>query len=303
MKKIYLLVIASIGFAACDNNNEEPVISPVTANISATIGERLLTRAADKDWAKGDDIGITTNYGERNVLRNVKYTTPEGNGAFTGQALYIYNPMSLTAYYPFKGPEGSDPGIITESTDADKQTSENQPSIDFLYASKEGITSDKPDIVLNFTHQMSKLTFIFKNGAGMNESKIAGYEISGLILKGTFNTADGKCAADSGEVPGSIGLTLPEGSVKPDETFSSLIVFPQSLEGSKVTLTITDSEDQVYACELNFTNSRIISGNNYQWTVTVNKTGLNVNEFSITEWSTEQGDADASSVLTDPSGV
>lgn len=287
MKKIYLLAAFSLALVACDNNDDNPVFSPVVAEITATIGDSGMTRAGDTSWTEGDKIGITTTFGAgMKPSVNILYTTAKGDGVFEGEVIYIYNPMSLSAYYPFSDEVGTARSTIEASTDADYQTKENHPKIDFLYASKTGITTDDPKVKLTFSHQMSKLTLIFVNGSGMEVSKIASYQIDGLKLDGVFDTSTGECAAKSTTNPRALSIVPDEGSVKNEVALPSLILFPQAAEA--VTLTITDNDEQTYKCNLTFDNNRIEFGNNYQFTIKVNKSGLTVDQSTISEWVTKE---------------
>lgn len=285
MKKIFILAAATLALTACNNDNND-VDEPVAAQITASIGQSAETRASETSWASNDTIGITM--GDR--YTNMAYTTENGNGIFTGTTMYFKNktePVTLTAYYPFAGPEGTAPGIIETSTTSDYQTADEQPKFDFLYAKAENIKGSDPNVKFEFSHQMSKITLIFKNGNGADVNKIASYQIDGLILNGTFNTATGECAATNTD-PAPLSITM--------GTVPSLIVFPQGTDNKEVKLTISDSDGQNYACTLSFEDNFIKSGNNYQFTITVNKTGLTVNQSTITEWTTKTSEANADAV-------
>lgn len=302
MKKIFLIAATALILAACDKNDDNPAPSTVAAQISATIGGSAVSRAGDNKWAPGDRIGITNTFrSQKGPFINMDYSTAAGNGDFRGNPIYIYNPMSVTAYYPFAGEEGKEAGSITASTTAAYQDAENQPKIDFLFAAKEGITTDSPIISLNFTHCMSKLTLIFVSGDGADVSKISSYKIDGLILDGTFNTATGICAVKSDATATPLEINFPDvedgDGVEDGKELAPLILFPQSTLNKEVKLTITDNENQVYACALNFTDNTIAAGNNYVYTITVKKTGLSVDKSTITDWNKKDLSTDAESVL------
>lgn len=298
MKKIFLLAAVTLALTACNNDNYD--VSPVAAKISATIGESVTSRVSGSSWVEGDMIGITTTYNSQvGPFINMKYTTKGGDGAFEGNAIYIYNPMSLTAYYPFTDSENKLPGsngVISAVTDAANQTSTTQPLIDFLYAAKSDITSDEPRVVLDFSHKMSKLTFIFKDGTGADVSNITSYTIDGLVLSGTFDTATGVCAIKSDEAAAPLVMSVD--GVQSGTEIDPVIIFPQSVPEMTVKLTITDADNQIYSCFLNFTNNEIAAGKNYQYTITVNKTGLTVNESTIINWDKEELGGEAGSDLS-----
>lgn len=298
MKKYLLLAAATMALAAC-NNDDNYVDQPVAAQITATIGNSTLSRASNETWAPDDAIGVTMN--DRYV--NLKYITENGDGKFAGTTMYFMNKresVTLTAYYPFAGDENTLPGtdgIIETSTTSARQTADEQPKVDYLYAKEESVTGTNPNVSFTFSHKMGKITFIFKNGNdGTNVSKITSYQIDGLILDGTFNTETGVCAAKTDADSESLIIDLRDVDVETEVAVPSLIVFPQAANSETVKLKISDSDGQDYACTLNFEDNCIESGNNYQFTITVNKTGLIVNQSGITDWTTKKTVANADAI-------
>lgn len=286
MKKFILLAAAAVSLTAC-NTEDKYIDEPVAAQISATIGGNTMSRASDVTWDKGDNIGISVS----DRYLNIKYTTENGDGIFDGTTIYFRNkvsPETLIAYYPFSGTEGQAPSVIEVSTGAERQTPDEQPKFDFLYAIKENVTGADPNVIFTFSHRMSKLTFIFENGNdGTDVSKITSCEISGLILDGTFNPSTGDCLANA--TASTDVLSLPP-TPKDDKMVLSPIIFPQTV--GKVTMKIKDSEAQEYSCDLKFNHNRLESGNNYLYTIIVNKTSLIVNPCEITEWTVIDTDPD-----------
>lgn len=286
MKKIFLLATAALALAAC-NNEDNFINEPTEARISATIGK---SRASGAKWEAGDRIGITMG----DWYANMEYTTT-GDGLFTGTPMYFKNTtkkVTFTAYYPFKGTEGTSAGTIKYTTSAVDQTPEKQLEFDFLFARKEDITGKDPQVTLTFSHMMSKITLIFNNGNGADVSKITSYAIEGLVLEGTFNTQTGDCAVNTNTDAKIISITT--SGVQSMVELPSLIVFPQTVTAVK--LKVSDSEGQDYECPLTFEGNRLQSGNNYQFTVRVNKAGLTVELLSITDWNTKPVTTDADAV-------
>ena len=278
MKNYILLAVAALSLTAC-NSEDKYIDDPVAAQISATIGEEVSTRARETNWVEGDEIGVTMG----NIYANIKYTTENADGNFTGLSMYFRNKqdkLTVSAYYPFTGTEGTAPGIIETSTGVDRQTKDEQPKFDFLYARVDDVSGSDPNVNLAFKHQMSKLTLVFKNGNdGTDVSKINSLRIEGLVLDGTFNTATGECAAKNTSAA-PIELTP---TVENNVELPYLILFPQTVE--KVTMKIRDNEEQEYSCELKFNDSRLVSGNHYVYTIVVKKTALVVEQYTITDWT------------------
>lgn len=297
MKKIFFLAAVSLILTACDKNDDNPISSDTAVKISATIGGDYTTRAKDNQWSAGDEIGITATSGYAvGRFANMKYTKAEEGNGFIGNPIYYYNPMTLSAYYPFDGEEGKKPGtvgIIERDTRAANQTSDNQPDIDFLFAGDTGINiiDNKPVINFSFNHKMSKLTLVFEKGnEGTDVSKIVSYTIDGLVLDGTFDTVNGECSVKSDAKAESLSINVSEEEVANKETVAvaPLIVFPQNID--KLTIRIHDNEDQDYVGTLSF-DDNIKAGNNYQFKIKVSKTGLEVN-FDINDWNTITSDKD-----------
>lgn len=298
MKKIYILAAASLALAACSNNDDiNSIDEPIEAKISASIGISTGTRTSGSSWSNGDAIGITMD----GRYYNLKYATPAGDGKFNGTAMYFLNkrdPVNITAYYPFKGEEGSDSGVIQATTGSLQQAEDIQHDIDFLFAGKENVTGANPEVNFEFSHRMSQVTLTFKKGNdGTDVSKIISYEIEGLIMDGSFNTLTGDCAADDASEPETLKIDLAEGTVVNGIALPSVIIFPQTADNDQVTLKITDSLGQEYSCKLNFKDNRLASGNNYQWTIIVNKTELSIGNFTISDWLDESSETGAGSVL------
>lgn len=301
MKKIYILAAATLALVACDKTEDNPAPSSVEARIFATIGESTISRASDNKWSEGDRIGITVTVGDNFQPHvNMLYTTDNGDGAFTGNPIYFYKPMVLTAYYPFTGVEKSAPDIIEAITDAGSQTGEKQPEIDFLWAreTEYHVVDNKPEVHFQFAHKMSKVTLIFENANevdGFDVGDIVSYQIEGLVLDGSFDPATGDCSAKSDADAKTLEIDV-EG-VRNGKPLPSLIIFPQNPGKDKVKLHIYSDEIndsgllQHYSCLLNFkgdeTEGVIEPGKNYLYTVSIGKAGMTVNKASITNWTDE----------------
>lgn len=301
MKKIYILAAVTLALAACDSNDDNQDSSSVAVTVTATIEGSLPSRAVDTSWTPGDKIGITAIGAQAGSFINLKYITDDGSEKFTGNTIYFYKNMTLTAYYPFSGTEGTVPGdngILSTITDADNQTGTNQLEIDFLFAAQSGIKAADPNVNFNFSHRMSKLTLTFESGNDATEvSRIKSYTIDGLVLQGTFNTVDGTAEADY--AAGTAPLTISVSGVTSGASVPSLILFPQSTAGKTITMKISDDESQDYVCELRFTDDALVSGNSYNYVIKVSKTGLSVNTPTITPWNeTVSAGSDAKSDLS-----
>lgn len=86
-------------------------------------------------------------------------------------------------------------------------------------------------------------------------------------------------------------LTLNVDNVISGSARPSIIVYPQATSG-KVVLRIV-KDNQTYKCELTFAGGELKAGTDYQYTITLNKTGADVTKSEIHPWSSQIGTGDA----------
>lgn len=290
MKKIYFFAAAALALAACSNDDKYADNEPVAARITANIGNSISSRAAGTAWAKDDTIGITTFRGGESKYVNMKYITKDADGKFTGTPMYFQDAqaeVTFTAYYPFTGTEGTAPDIVENNTRAAQQTPENQPKFDYLWDSRKG-KKGQPNINFDFAHKMSKITMTFQDGEGTQVNKIESYSFEGLVLEGTFNPATGEAKAKE---MAAETLTLNVNNVISGSARPSIIVYPQATKGNVVLRIVKDS--QTYKCDLAFAGGSLKAGTDYQYTIKLNKTGAEVTESKIHEWSSQPGTGNA----------
>ena len=174
--RFFALAALALALAACNNDNENLNGDPVAAQFTADIA--LATRASGTTWDNGDRIGIT-DIGNDTQYGNVPFILKNGKFEAEGKVIYIEDTKTHTfrAYYPYNAAGG----ILAATTDATAQ--QNQPAIDFLFAS--GATGDKNNPVVSFTdktgkggednsfqHRMSRITLTFEAGDGVDFSVV-----------------------------------------------------------------------------------------------------------------------------------
>ena len=275
----------ALALVACNNDNENLNGDPVAAQFTADIAPA--TRASGTTWTGGDRIGIT-DIGNDSQYGNVPFILKNGKFEAEGKVIYIEDTKTHTfrAYYPYNVAGG----ILTATTDATAQ--QNQPAIDFLFAS--GATGDKDSPVVSFTdktdkggadnsfhHRMSRITLTFEVGDGVDFSvvKPERYTLGDVILTGTFNTADGIAAADG--TAEALAMDLADGSLT-----SSVILFPQTAASLPLTV---NYRSQNYRATLTVPEGALQAGNNYTYTVKVRNKVLEVSEATIAKWNDVNG--------------
>lgn len=288
--KTRLFAFAALGIAltACTNDNEVTDNGPVAAVINAEISDAVATRASGTAWAERDEIGISES---RFGYTNVPYRWESGKFTPTGTTIIFFqddDPTTFSAYYPYD----ADGGTLTATTDATAQ--QNQPAIDFLYATGATASTHNPEV--NFTddtdaggtncsfhHCMSQITLTFKEGSGVDFSTIqpTGYTLSGLMLTGSFDTTTGTAETDDATAAQDLDMTLTNGALT-----SSVILFPQSTISIELSV---NYNSQPYTATLTIPDGALKAGNNYTYTVTVRNKDLSISSATISDWNPVNG--------------
>lgn len=286
--KYLFLGMAALAFTACSN---EEVINdgPVAAQVRAGI-EGVQTRAAGTSWDNDDRIGISCN-GGKTQYTNVLYTISDVfSGSFTSTTPIYFQDLkevTFSAYYPYT----VDGGTISKTIAAVDQEADAQKKIDYMFATGAKASKENPNVKFTndeatdtrFKHRMSQLNFTFKQGADTDLTDMTDFTISGLKMEGTFNTEDGTATAV--ETTQVVDLKITETPPASDTYTRSLILFPQPVNGGKFNLSLTLG-GETYKTELSVPNSGkdLTAGNKYTYTITVNKTGIEVGQSSIEGW-------------------
>ena len=281
------IAVLALCAAACTNDDENLNDDSVAAVINAEISDAVSTRASGTAWAERDEIGISES---RFGYTNVPYRWESGKFTPTGTIIFFQDddPTTFSAYYPYD----ADGGTLTATTDATAQ--QNQPAIDFLYATGATASTHNPEV--NFTddtdaggkdcsfhHCMSQITLTFKEGSGVDFSTIqpTGYTLSGLMLTGSFDTTTGTAETDDATAAQDLDMTLTNGALT-----SSVILFPQTK--ASIGLSVYYNS-QPYTATLTVPDGALKAGNNYTYTVTVRNKDLSISSATISDWNPVNG--------------
>lgn len=284
--RLFTFAALALALAACTNDEENLNDGPVAAVINAEISDAVSTRASGTAWAERDEIGISES---RFGYTNVPYRWESGKFTPTGTIIFFQDddPTTFSAYYPYD----ADGGTLTATTDATAQ--QNQPAMDFLYATGATASTHNPEV--NFTddtdaggkdcsfhHCMSQITLTFEAGSGVSFTAVkpVSYKLSGLTLTGSFDTETGVAEAD--ENVRAADLTMGLGGA----LTSSVILFPQTLTSIDLTVNFNDND---YNATLTVPDGAMKAGNNYTWTVTVRNKDLSVGSAVISDWNPVSG--------------
>lgn len=284
--RLFALAALGIALTACTNDNEAMDKGSVPAEIKAEISAPADSHADDTQWRDGDEIGVSES---RFGFTNVQYVMTNGKFEPVRETIFFLDdePTTFSAYYPYNAKGGT----LTATTDSAAQ--QNQPDIDFLYATGATASTHNPEV--NFTddtdaggqdcsfhHCMSQISLTFEAGSGVEFSTIQpeSYTLSGLVLTGNFDTETGIAKADENAQEADLAMEL-DGALS-----SSVILFPQTKASIGVTVVFNGNK---YNATLSIPEGTLKAGNNYTYTVTVRNMGLSIGSAVISDWNPVSG--------------
>ena len=301
MKKFRFLNIAAVAllFAACAN--EEDGINnsgPVAATVQADIVKNVTRATVDDTWSNNDAIGVNVTSIGYTIGNNVKYTTT-GDGNFTSDnPIYFADAtetVNFNAYYPYQeNVDGN--GIVNNWNMAEVKEGEPCPA-DFLFATGATATKSSPQVQFTgdnqFKHCMSMIRLTFKAGKGINANNAIlknQLKLKGIYKTGSINTVKGEVT-----ISGDRGIyesDVDDKSLK-DGVTCEFIVFPQSLDNNKMDIELDVADNgtiNTYTTSLgSSTNNEFKGGYKYTYTISINNTGVVIDNAGITKWQTIEG--------------
>lgn len=301
------LAIATVSLVSCGNDeNAMPDTGGSKAEFSASINGTAKTRAFDRTWENGDQIGISGTTGGK-AYTNVAYQTG-GDGNFTattpGTEIYYQSadPVTFTAYYPWNDLQGA------SAVTADTWEQAEQKTFDFLWAQANGSKAN-PNVAFTFAHKMAKVVLTVKCGADVSydEVKAAVLSLDGFKHGGSFDTATGTAEATGSESAmwefannaDNEAYNAPLENDDEKQTVSyTLIFFPQTFEAA-LSFTAELTGKQSFTADLDFTGANAgidedaknewVAGRQYNMGVVLNKTGITVEGCTIAPWEEVSG--------------
>lgn len=274
--------VAAILLGGCskDSENLPGGDATATAQITAHVSEMALSRAAETSWDAGDCIGITT-LPPPGVLAvtNIQYITTAGNGIFApvdapGEDNSIgfigKDEYTFTAYYPYTGANRALPGangVIQRIMDRPEDFApEAQAGWDYLWGTATASASS-PKADITFHHCMSRLLLHFVEGDGVTfPAEGLKIRLDNILREGQFEIQTGKAEA-TGSSGGVDDISVPQSCT------GSYILWPQNNAVQQLYVTI---EGREFFAELSPPEGKLEAGKTYEYTVTVNRHGLDV---------------------------
>ena len=297
--KIFYIAAAALLFAACANEEDGIGNSgPVAATVQADIVKNVTRATVDDTWSNNDAIGVNVTSIGYTIGNNVKYTTT-GDGNFTSDnPIYFADAtetVNFNAYYPYQeNVDGN--GIVNNWNMAEVKEGEPCPA-DFLFATGATATKSSPQVQFTgdnqFKHCMSMIRLTFKAGKGINANNAIlknQLKLKGIYKTGSINTVKGEVT-----ISGDRGIyesDVDDKSLK-DGVTCEFIVFPQSLDNNKMDIELDVADNgtiNTYTTSLgSSTNNEFKGGYKYTYTISINNTGVVIDNAGITKWQTIEG--------------
>ena len=298
------IAAAALLFAACANEEDGIGNSgPVAATVQADIVKNVTRATTGNTWSENDAIGVNVTSKGYTIGNNVKYTTT-GDGKFTSDnPIYFASAteeVNFSAYYPYQeNVDGN--GIVNNWNMAEVKEGEPCPA-DFLFATGATATKSSPQVQFTgdnqFKHCMSMIRLTFKTGDGINVNNAIlknQLKLKSIYKTGSINTQTGEVT-----ISGDRGIYESDVDNKSlrDGATCEFIVFPQPLDNNKMDIELEVADNgtiNTYTTSLpSSTNNEFKGGYLYTYTISINNTGIVIDNAGITAWlPSDEGGLDA----------
>jgi hypothetical protein len=311
-----------------------PVEVNFSAQVRGTTARTASTRDDNSDetanttdtWSNGghDKIGVTLTTLSTNStqsvddFRNILYTTKSTGSTTTKTSFtiddatnkfYFQTPKEY-AYFSAYAPYTLSTGVDGNNNIKVEPSTSNTDGIsvpDYIWAETGKLNYSNASPTLAFNHKMAQLQVVVKLGESVSveqpsanvdepstySSQIESVKLSNITREGTFNIGTG--AVTLGDSKASASLSADNGSEGQTATSPVYTILPQS--GITVTITtdgVADHSD-VNSNTYQVTLPELIAGNSYVYTITAQKTEVEVSA-TIKEWESEEGTLTASMI-------
>ncbi|WP_165041928.1 fimbrillin family protein [Dysgonomonas sp. ZJ709] len=274
MKKLSTLLTAVLFFVSCSNDDETSVSGQKEIRFSTEV---VSTKSGYESAliAKDQQIGvlIAENSATPATIyeQNLAYTA-DGAGSLAGITQYFPtngNSLKISAYHPYSATENATYAftVLADQTDA--------PSIhasDLLHCAEFVQSATTAQIVLNFKHKLSQITYTLSAGNGSPD--LAGAKVS---VVNAFS------AIEFNRLTGVLGSTSKMQEVQLGEGVG--IIVPQEVAaGTKfLKITLASGKQLYYTTPSNIT---LVSGKKYNFDLQINLSDASSIGTSVEEWET-----------------
>lgn len=197
-KSNYILAVAALLMASCENSTVEPqaVVNPETISVEASVGSA--TRVTGTHFDEGDCFGLfAVEYTEDgrvaelqpsgNYLNNEAMTLT--NGIWQGQRTLYWSdaPCDFYGIYPYRDLQSVENVLLEIATDQSTESTDEAlggyEASDIMWAKSERVAREDGAVVLKFEHMMSRLVVNIERGPSYEG------ELPEEIVVSVYNTA------------------------------------------------------------------------------------------------------------------
>lgn len=324
MKKKSLLYFAAalaIGLGACQNDDGVDMDRPIALNFST---DGVVTRATiaetGETFEAGDRVGVYLSTGNTEAVSAIGTGAAVDNEPFAKQSggawsgtLYWQNISqwhTFHAYYPYDAALNSSTATdkaVTVVADQHKDSGAGYKAADYLWGVSAPTRATNNSLTVQLEHRMARIVIHLSPGADMTDAEVdelaPTLEIVGgtIPATGSMDVTDGTVAASSAQGAGTLTTITPYRTGGSGEYTYFAILLPGSSFGRGDTFVRLVAPDNTtyYAYTLDTTSDLTLeSGRQYIFTLTANKAGINLDQFSIKGWQTgETATGDANMVV------
>ncbi|GHU56310.1 hypothetical protein FACS189411_06630 [Bacteroidia bacterium] len=273
-------------FAACNGKDGEldggAAVLFTAGNIAAVQTRTAIDGSGETQWALDDPVGIfmTGDAGNRKyIVSNASTGALLPDGA--GNTLY-YPPgnVDFIACYPWQN------GQTLGNYAVDVSAQGNPAAIDLLYSNNAmNKNSSSGTVNLEFNHVLAKLAMTVQKGTGIADLTGLSVKVKGMNTQTVFDLSDGSFG--TANTPQDITpLCTQTPSATANGLYEAILVPATTTTGATVEFTLNG---ETYIWNLSAGLSALAGGDRYDFTVTVNKTGITVSPVSITDWNVTAG--------------
>ena len=312
MKKKSLLYFAAalaIGLGACQNDDGVDMDRPIALNFST---DGVVTRATiaetGETFEAGDRVGVYLSTGNTEAVSAIGTGAAVDNEPFAKQSggawsgtLYWQNISqwhTFHAYYPYDAALNSSTATnkaVSVVADQHKDSGAGYTAADYLWGVSAPTRATNNSLTVQLEHRMARIVVHLSPGADMTDAEVdelaPTLEIVGgtIPATGSMDVADGTIAASTVQDAKTLTAITPYRTGGSGEYTYFVILLPGSSFGRGDTFVRLVAPDNTtyYAYTLNTTSDLTLeSGRQYIFTLTANKAGINLDQFSITGWQT-----------------
>ncbi len=301
IKKIILgLLGCSLILSSCSTEGDLPVRQEENSvSFTASVGAPL-TRATATKWEANDAIGVyALNDGQQlttgvyDSKENIKYTTTSTgtSGEFTvadaSQTIKLPgngNKIDFIAYYPYSQ------NVTGYKVGVDVSSQTDLTAIDFLYATKAGITKSSPTVNLTFNHKLSRVVIALEKEGTISLDN-AEVTFKNAITDAKLVLADG--TVEKGTNTADVSANMDNTA----HTATAILIPGQKVADLVVEIKLADGK--MYKWTPNTADYVLESGKSAKYTLTLTEGNVdaNVNGNSINDWDNATGNGTGSGTL------